>query len=106
MNMVNKITGGSKMLLKNTKVCSKCGKEKSATEFYRNSCANDGLQTWCKNCQTKSTTNSKRYHAYLERLRYYKNKYGLSYRLLKNSFKKRYDRLSFRCLYCGNSDVI
>lgn len=95
------------MLLKNTKVCSKCGKEKNVSEFYKKSDANDGLQCWCKSCHATSNNESKlkrltkQYNAYIERLRYYKNKHGLSYRLFKNNFEKRHSKLNFICLNCG-----
>jgi hypothetical protein len=33
-----------------TKVCSKCGKEKKASEFYKRKSSRDGLNQSCKNC--------------------------------------------------------
>lgn len=40
-----------------TKICSKCGQEKSIEEFYAHSTAKDGLQPYCKECQKKAAQN-------------------------------------------------
>lgn len=42
-----------------TKKCAKCGCEKPITLFHRKSASPDGLQGWCKSCQSES--NRKRY---------------------------------------------
>lgn len=36
-----------------TKICSKCGIEKSITDFYKDKCQKDGYGTQCKNCKQK-----------------------------------------------------
>lgn len=36
-----------------TKVCSKCGREWPLSEFYKKSTSKDGLQSYCKECATK-----------------------------------------------------
>ena len=36
------------------KKCSKCGIEKSFTEFHKNSASKDGLCNWCKSCKSKN----------------------------------------------------
>ena len=33
------------------KICTKCGKEKPETEFYKDSSRKDGLFLWCKTCK-------------------------------------------------------
>lgn len=38
-----------------TKVCTKCGIEKPASEFYKSSIKKYGLQDWCKECKQKYT---------------------------------------------------
>lgn len=43
-----------------TKVCSKCGRELPTTEFYVNRHMKDGLQTYCKECHCKATTEAAR----------------------------------------------
>lgn len=37
-----------------TKVCSKCGKEKPVSEFYRRTASKDGLNASCKECTKKA----------------------------------------------------
>ena len=37
-----------------TKVCSKCGLEKSVAEFSKYKREKDGLHSWCKECSTKA----------------------------------------------------
>ena len=36
-----------------TKVCKKCGRELSISDFYTNSKAKDGLATYCKGCSNE-----------------------------------------------------
>ena len=90
------------------KRCSKCEKVLPLTSFSKKTKSRDGFQEWCKNCQSESNKESnirrlnKKYHSYHERLRYYKNKYGLSYTLLKSSSERRSKKVSFKCLHCGN----
>lgn len=43
-----------------TKVCRKCGRELPITEFARKSTAKDGLQSYCKQCNNKASTESYR----------------------------------------------
>ena len=37
-----------------TKVCGKCGKEKVAEDFYRRAASPDGLQNYCKACNSEA----------------------------------------------------
>lgn len=37
--------------METTKVCTKCGRELSTSEFYVNAQAKDGLQSICKECK-------------------------------------------------------
>jgi len=41
------------LLEKLEKLCGKCGKYKSRSQFSRDVSKPDGLQSWCKNCKTK-----------------------------------------------------
>lgn len=38
-----------------SKVCVKCGKQKPATEFYKHPTNADGLQAYCKECQSAAS---------------------------------------------------
>lgn len=39
-----------------TKVCTKCGKEKSLDEFYADKRNTDGKTSWCKTCSKEKST--------------------------------------------------
>lgn len=39
-----------------TKVCSKCGRELPLSEFYKRKVSNDGLQSYCKECAIKMSS--------------------------------------------------
>ena len=47
------IADGQANLGKTTKVCGHCGKRKLRTEFYASDTSEDGLQEYCKTCQTE-----------------------------------------------------
>lgn len=45
-------------LEKTTKVCSHCGKRKLRSEFAPSDTSEDGLQSWCKSCQSAAESES------------------------------------------------
>lgn len=47
------IAEGQANLDKTTKVCGHCGKRKLRSEFYKSDSSEDGLQEYCKTCQTE-----------------------------------------------------
>lgn len=47
------IADGQANLDKTTKVCGHCGKRKLRSEFYKSDSSEDGLQEYCKTCQTE-----------------------------------------------------
>lgn len=47
------IAEGQANLNKTTKVCGHCGKRKLRSEFYASDSSEDGLQEYCKTCQTE-----------------------------------------------------
>ena len=49
------IADGQAGLNKTTKVCDHCGKRKLKSEFSANPASPDGLDAWCKKCQTAAT---------------------------------------------------
>ena len=38
------------------KICTKCKEEKNKSEFYNNKAMKDGLQSYCKKCNTENST--------------------------------------------------
>jgi hypothetical protein len=42
-----------------TKLCTKCDEEKRYEAFYRNNSRSDGLQGWCKSCQSAEAASDK-----------------------------------------------
>lgn len=61
-----------------TKVCSKCGEEKSFTDFYKNKMCKDGYRNFCKECCKKKQQEyrSENYDIIIEKKRedYYTNR--------------------------------
>lgn len=41
-----------------TKTCTKCGEEKTAGEFGKDSTKPDGLRSWCKKCRSMRNKDS------------------------------------------------
>lgn len=79
-----------------TKLCTKCGKVKSVSEFSKNSSKKDGLQSMCKECVRKY----KQKH-YAENKQYYLEK-AKAYR---EAGRERLNRYKSRlvCSNCGES---
>lgn len=96
------------MLLKNTKVCTKCKKEKLVSEFHKKSDTNDGLQFWCKQCQSEANKESQKKkrlqkrNTQLKRFSQYHLNKGLQYKIkgprTKNSNRQE---VVYKCLDCG-----
>lgn len=96
------------MLLKTTKVCSKCHESKFLSDFYKKSGTKDGLQCWCKDCQNESnkkTQNKKKLqkrNTQLKRFSQYHLTKGLQYKIkgprTKNSNRQE---VVYKCLDCG-----
>lgn len=85
------------------KKCPKCKKIKQLTEFNKNKRCKDGLQKYCKICQS-----------YYNRQYYANNKDSQSIRVKKNrelsrqkvyNFLKKYYNNDLKCAHCGESDV-
>jgi len=60
--------------IKDKKVCGRCNEEKNATEYTKNRCCKDGLDSECRNCKCK------RYNAYSKA----RKQYDPEFRLLTN----------------------
>ena len=70
-------------------ICSKCGVEKDAREFYKDSRNSNGLQSWCKDC-TKQQKQEKQYWRRYE-----------PHRLDKMGYDKLKSEQSDMCACCG-----
>ena len=67
-----------------TKRCTKCGEIRHRSEFFKNSGARSGLQSWCKKC--KNEGNKKRYEANPE----FNKKRGERWRVANPEYGKLY----------------
>ncbi|MAP23836.1 MAG: hypothetical protein CL582_23140 [Alteromonadaceae bacterium] len=104
--------------------CSKCEKEKSLDQFYKNSSTRRGFQSWCKTCNKthqgkwNRTERGKEcirkrdrrrieegYYLFgngkVGRLRIQAEKKGLSFSLTANSFKQWWMSSKEICVYCN-----
>lgn len=76
-----------------TKVCPKCGDEKSTDEFYKNKQTKDGLKSWCKLCC--KADNNKREHKYNETRRTYREEHTEECREKKREYyRENKDRIN------------
>lgn len=50
-------------MIMETKVCKKCGRELTVSEFYKNPHSSDGLHSYCKVCAVKGVMESRRKRA-------------------------------------------
>lgn len=66
------------------KICTKCGQEKDSCEFYKKTSSQDGLRSWCKECQSKD--NKKREKNYNEQRRLYRLEHKEEYRENKRNY--------------------
>lgn len=88
-------------LAEGTKVCTKCGLEKSRNEFYRRSGALDGLRSHCKACVSawgKENTEARR-----QSWRRYRRKKYLSdaYGLTEERYLEMLEAQDGLCAICG-----
>lgn len=68
-----------------SKICSKCGKEKTIDNFHKDKNAPDGLNYWCKKCKRKNAKQNKK-----EKLL---NK--------KNKEETKINKEKIECICCG-----
>ena len=97
-----------------TKVCTHCGERKDSSFFHKKQKSKDGLQDWCKECKRQASiayqikAKERKSHSLYERLRYYKNNHGLSYKLLSpdKSSGRKVRMVKFTCWNCGKEVVL
>jgi len=86
----------------NTKVCTKCGVEKSLSEFGKHSITKDGLNYWCRECNRKRekmwrSTPEGIYSNIKGRSNFYK---GRPLKISKEDFVEWYNSTPKICAYC------
>ena len=76
--------------MENTKVCCKCNRELSVSEFYKDKTRKDGLQCWCKECCSKyKQTYNKTNRQYLNQ---YHNQYRQTHKQYYNQYQNQYQK--------------
>ena len=60
-----------------TKICPKCKREKSISQFHLHSKFKDGLQRWCKECLNKCNREHYKNNPEFRKLRYIYGKNGV-----------------------------
>jgi len=89
------------MKSKKLKVCSKCKKEKSSSEFHKNKNGKGGLQTWCKKCALEAGKKYYRKNRKLlsekMRINHLRREYGITVKKYDNMFKQQ----KGCCAICG-----
>lgn len=86
-----------------TKVCSKCEKEKSITDFSKNKPRKGGLQCWCKQCLTEyqqihKIESNKSKKKYQQTHKVEKAKYMKMYRQsIEGYLRARFTSIEYRC---------
>ena len=92
------------------KTCSKCKTNLPAAFFYKKEKSADGLQDWCKYCQSKynssrlNKNNHKKHVTDLKRVSAYGLEYGLEYKFVEpKKWGKQRNKIEYKCLCCGKS---
>lgn len=92
------------------KRCTHCHKMKPASSYSKRKTSPDGLQLWCKQCQSESsknltkTRNSRRHNSMRKKVEYYKKHHGLVYYNPDSNMKTAYlKNIGYNCLKCGNN---
>ena len=93
------------ILLKKKKICTKCGAEKSFTEFFKNMNKKFGIDSWCKECskigQEKRAKTYREKHpekiALRKKRRRVRNEYGIS-------LDEYEQRIHGTCDICGSTE--
>lgn len=91
------------MLIKPTKICTKCKIEKDFHSFSARKRAKDGLSSWCRDCFRENQ--QKRYY---ENHAYYRARHNTSRnKIREQNARKVFEYLSNHCcIKCGESDPI
>ena len=98
-----------------TKICTKCKKKKSVSEFYTSKQAKDGHKSWCKSCDIKCAAEwakmnkdkrSKQRKIYSKTIKDYHKKYALrKYGISLAEFEEMEIKQNGACAICGKKEV-
>lgn len=83
------------------KKCPKCGMLKDTSEFNKNSSSPDGLQGYCKVCQSESARVSNKKHIEHRRLNNSRWRRSSLYGLSEEAFNEMVERSNNLCSICG-----
>ena len=96
------------------KTCPKCSIEKTELDFYKCKSKSDGLQSWCKSCESKRNRDSKRHRKYADKKKkenpYWKvqrahkkfaTKNGMDFESLEKWYEKQWMKQQAQCAICG-----
>lgn len=92
-----------------TKICKKCKKEKSLSDFYKDSSKKDGLQNKCKECCKKYYQSHKKQHKKtmanwrkMNPVAIKKHQLTTRYKIPKNKIEDVYKKVvNGQCMICG-----
>lgn len=82
------------------KLCPKCGKEKSLSEFHRNKRTADGHQAWCASCMIAIAAENRRVDPRLARSHALKRRYKLTL----EEYEQMLAEQGGVCAICGTDD--
>jgi len=86
-----------------TAICSKCKKEQSIIEFYKDKQKRNGLHSWCKTCQIKRWKNYKKNYpvrVWAKTVLYHHKKRGY----IVNITRQEIENLAKSTKYCSMCD--
>lgn len=85
------------------KICSKCKKEKSKSEFGKKKYNTDGLNHYCKKCENDRSKERYKDQQYREKVKY--GQIRRNYDLTKDEYLKLFEDQNYECKICGSSVI-
>jgi lipocalin len=84
-----------------TKKCYQCKEEKDISEFWKDKCKSDGLQSACRTCSKKWRTNNPELYKIIDRKQKLKKNYNISIEKYNIMLKKQ----DYKCAICGKAET-
>jgi hypothetical protein len=85
-----------------TKICSKCNKEKPLSDFYKHEKGKFGVHSICKCCRIEYQKTYKENHPNFARESWLECNYGITL----NEYHKLSEEQNNLCLICGNEEIV